>query len=340
MDKDLLLNIFKIPSLSGSEDSMRSFITKFLDERKIPYEIDRYGNIFNTSYKNKVLLNAHMDTVQDSNDAKMAKFIRIRGSILKGYGVIGADDKCGIYIILELLKNRKFNFLFTVQEEVGCIGVQGFLGENKNKLKNVACALTLDRWGDKDILCVDNDYGTEKFQNKLSKIGKDFGYLPNQGLFCDADYLSEEVSSCNLAVGYYDHHTKQEYVDLKDLEKAKKYIQALVDNIDTRYDPPNKGYTYTNFPYHEYMDDYDLPRYHKSKKCFVTGKKSKNVYYLTSIGEYVSVEGARILLEEMEGVGLLFDIYNNGDFEKTEDIYFEDDEYLEDDFRRVLEKEV
>ena len=50
MNKDLLLKIFKIPSMSHDEHAMSAFIKGKLSEYGVPYTQDSIGNIFNTTY--------------------------------------------------------------------------------------------------------------------------------------------------------------------------------------------------------------------------------------------------------------------------------------------------
>mgnify|MGYP006283542211 FL=1 len=209
MDYEILLNLFKIPAMTGDEESVRNYIISILEIYDIEYETDVVGNVYNISNKEVPLLCAHMDTVQDYKDYVMKDYIRIyKDNILKGAGTIGADDKCGIYTILDLLMNgEKINFLFTVQEEMGGMGSDYFM--SKNDISDLPYGLVIDRYGSSDILCVQNDYGTKEFEYALEKVGEDFGFYPARGVWCDADHLNEQISCANLSCGYYGHHTKK-----------------------------------------------------------------------------------------------------------------------------------
>ncbi len=213
--KKLLLELFKIPAPTGKEIGVQVFIMNFLDRHNIPYHVDKMGNIFNILQDERPLLSAHMDTVQHMKDCRNIKLITLKGNILKGKGVIGGDDKCGIFIILQLLLTREeldFNFLFTVEEECGGHGAREFV--ERQDLSHISYGLILDRRGNGDILCILNNYGTMKFEDALWLIGDEFGYEPEMGIFSDANYLREWFSCANLSVGYYNAHTKYEYVDI------------------------------------------------------------------------------------------------------------------------------
>lgn len=239
IDKKMLLEIFRIPSLSGEESRMATYIKQKLDSLGIEYEEDSKGNVFNFSGK-KPFLNAHMDTVQDLDDFYLAGLISIKEDcILDGLGVIGGDDKCGIYIILRMLeKGHDINFAFTVSEEIGTIG-SGFLASTKEKeLKLCLYGLTLDRKGNSDIICYDNSYGTIEFENALKAVGNEFGYTPASGILSDADEFNKFMSCANLSVGYYRQHTKKEFVILRDLMNAELYVDKILEKVQMKFAIP------------------------------------------------------------------------------------------------------
>lgn len=335
MNKKLLLDIFHISAQAGDEKNMQEFIIKFLELEKIPYSMDDMGNIYNITCLNRPLLNAHMDSVQDFIDGYLQNFTKIYGNqFLKGYGNIGADDKCGIYIILELLKTNSFNFLFTVQEESGLVGSSYFI--RQNDISYIPYGLTFDRMGASDILCVNNDYGTPEFEKALEEIGKKFGYIPSTGLISDADNISDQISTCNLSVGYYNHHSKNEFVDIVELENALKFSQTILDNIDEKFEAPIKIMTrYTGYEgYYEsdYYENYTKEEMAKSIHsgtldetmiCGITKKASDNLTYIKSLNCYVSPEGARTLYEDLERSGIIYEMYEQEYVHELEDGYEE-----------------
>lgn len=304
MDKKLLLDIFRIPSMSGYEDGMAYFIKEFLKEHNVPYETDKIGNVFYTRFINKPLLCAHMDTVQDTDDVKLTKFIKIRNDrILSGYGVIGGDDKCGIYIILELLKTIEFNFLFTVEEETGGVGARVFT--NENDISHIPYGLILDRRGNDDIICEFNDYGTSEFETVLEEFGKPYGYTRNAGTFSDADFISNQISCANLSVGYYNWHQKDEFVDLKDLKRAFELTYRIIVNLDTSFDKPKKSLSkyssYGNYDDEMFgMDELFLDD--KLEICDFCGKQTANWKNLHSVNRIICTDCLRKLEAEIYGI--------------------------------------
>lgn len=284
LDKKLLQDIFNIPSRSHQEGLMKIFIERFLMKQNIKYTEDSKGNIYNIN-NDTPLLSAHMDTVQDENDAKLAIYAKIRGNIISGYGVIGGDDKCGIFVILSLLRERKdYNFIFSVEEEAGGTGIKFFIEENN--LEHIPYGIVLDRRGANDIICEKNDYGTRAFENVLIKLGQVFGYKPALGTFSDADYLNEQISVANLSVGYHNAHMKSEFVKINELENAIKYTWYLTKHITEKYAKPIKTFTRYYNSDTEYGDDY-YDDYEKTFACMICNDFSFQNHLLSSIDKYI-----------------------------------------------------
>lgn len=313
MNTKLLLDLFHIPSQSYHENRIQEFIANWLDERGIEYNVDEVGNIYNISQKNRPLLSAHMDTVQDNFDVMMAKFIEIKAGIVKGYGVIGGDDKCGIYAILDLLDggHRDFNFVFSVQEEVGGIGIEYFVEEND--LSHISWGLVLDRRGSSDILCNEShEYGTKDFAQALLSVGKNFGFSYGQGTFSDADYLSDQISCANISVGYYNAHQKNEYVVLSELQNTINYVHSLVKHLDTKFKPPHKVFSFSGWNKrgkgdYVYEDEFDIYNgYQEIEVCDICGATTDDVKALKSIGFKLCNECRVDLLQELEEEAYLY----------------------------------
>lgn len=321
MDKKLLLNIFKIAAPSNSEYKMAEFIENFLKENKINFTTDSEGNIFNVDNKNTPLLSAHMDTVQGDIDTKLTNFIKIRGNVLSGYGIIGADDKCGIYIILNLLRQRKLNFIFSVGEETGAHGIRHFI--SKTDLRNIPYGIVLDRRGSGDIICSKNDYGIQEFETVLTEIGKVFKYSPAMGTFSDADFLNEKISCANLSVGYYNAHSKDEFVLLDELNNAECFVFSIVKNVKEKFKKPEKYSAYGNYnsPYNSGYDNFD--DFGDLYTC-VFCKEAVDIFYLQTIEKYVCKACAETFIYDVKSSNLVNDIDSDEALRELEREYYKE----------------
>lgn len=279
--KKTLLNLLDIKTQSKTA----KFIRRFLNKNNIPFYTDVQGNIFNFDKNGVALLSAHMDTVVEYVPKKQKKsdlketVLENGNTMLNGNGIIGADDKCGIYLILRILKENEhpINFVFSKDEEIGCLGIQDVLTDKSNAEQiemNCLYCLVLDRHGNKDICCSGNNYGSIEFEDALveTSIANGFEYRPSDALYSDADFLSEYISTTNLSVGYYNEHTDKEYIILEELEIAYRYIKSILQEVVYRYEPPKfildnfqysdwRDYAYDEYPKDDYSDWGDFPAY-------------------------------------------------------------------------------
>jgi len=343
IDKKLLLAIFRIKSPSKATEPMAIFIKEFLTHYGINYNVDDIGNIYRIDNKDLPLLSAHMDTVQQESDLLLIEEVNIEEmnikfkkdgvieeeSILKEImintsepgGVIGADDKNGIYLILETLRNnldKKFNFIFSVDEEIGCIGAAHF--QKNNKIDHIPYGLVLDRRNSGDIICFNNSYGTKEFQDALALTGKNFGYSPTTGLSSDANHWSNQISCCNLSVGYYNPHQKDEFTILTEIENTYRYIHSLFDDLAGKvFLKPIKymnNYGAGSYRGGSYYNDYGYDEeywsrgsaYNKKNKPKTVPKQEAVSFfqdlddkiYIKSLGVYVDYEKFEEIRDELD----------------------------------------
>lgn len=206
-----------------------------------------------------VLVTAHMDTV---HDVTCYEFHEEDGVIKSPQG-IGGDDRCGIYMILELLRRGIKPFvLFCEDEEIGGVGSNKFCGTPYiEELKELKYFIELDRANANDAVYY--DCGNEEFKNFISET---IGYKEAYGSFSDISHLSPatDVASVNLSCGYYKAHTTDEYVVLSEMENTlnKVAILLMLDYSEIKgFDYQEEKYTkwlgrYSSYSSY-YDDDYD-----------------------------------------------------------------------------------
>lgn len=161
-----------------------------------------------------VLLVAHLDTVH-----KEAPYEFIYDPTNKSYSSpqgIGGDDRCGVYMILEVIKKFNCSVLFCEDEEIGCVGAQKFVNTELCQSLEFNYIIEFDRKGSTDAVFYDCD--NPEFEDFITK---DY-YKTAYGSFSDISYLAPALgcAAVNLSCGYYQAHTTDEYVVIATMEKS------------------------------------------------------------------------------------------------------------------------
>lgn len=245
----LLKKLYTINSHSACEQRLSKAIQKYLKKNNIKFKtLD--NQIYNI-IKDTPILVAHLDQIGEKQVTK----ITIDGDIVTGDFNIGADDKNGVWIILKLLKDKtlkdKFSFLFTTEEECLSIGAKKLVTVYPNFFDKNKYALILDRRGKGDIIGYDNYYCSEKFEDDVASIGKQFGYEPTPGAVSDCDVFNEYINCVNLSVGYYLSHTDKEFTRFSELKNALNFTKAIINNLTDYY----KVEEYHNYHYYDNVRD-------------------------------------------------------------------------------------
>lgn len=137
--------ISAIPRGSGSEQGIRAYLVSYAEEHGYEHETDTAGNLLmrvpaTPGYENEpmLLLQAHMDMVWAKAPGSTHDFtrdaidFRIEGRYLYGKDTnLGTDNGKGMAFMLAVADGTEFShpaleLLFTVQEEVGLVGIRNF----------------------------------------------------------------------------------------------------------------------------------------------------------------------------------------------------------------------
>ena len=182
------------------------------------------------------LLTAHMDTVHavTCRNYKVGKTTDGELAVYSDDG-IGGDDRCGIYMILRVLKDGfRPSILFCEDEEVGGVGSNKFCKSKWiDDLKKMRYLIELDRANANDVVFY--DCGNKDF---IKFITKTTGYKEAIGSFSDISHLSPacDVASVNISCGYYKAHTTNEFVVISEMENSIEVVEKLLKTECKQYD--------------------------------------------------------------------------------------------------------
>lgn len=185
---------------------------------------------------------------------------------------MGADDRAGLYAIVQILKtNLRPHIIITTGEERGGIGANKIAAHYPMFPDELKFMVQLDRRGSNDSVyydCGNDDF--EKFINN-------FGFETAWGTFTDISILAPRwgVAAVNLSIGYEDEHNPIErlYVGAmySTIEKTIKIIEYVRDNPEMKpfeyidaypslYFKNSKNGYYYNWDFDEDEDYWNIPK--------------------------------------------------------------------------------
>lgn len=244
MIKEELLEVLSIQSYHFKQDLMVEYLKGKISELDCTYEMHE-GNLYvkKGNAEKYPCLVAHMDTVHDiESDLSIVEF----DGALTGFNRhtmtqvgIGGDDKVGVFICLQALKQTEnIKVVFFRDEEVGCIGSNL---ADKAFFEDCYYVLEFDRRGKSDFVIDANGVilSTKAFQQAILPYVYKYGYSYALGGGTDVQALRQlgiKCSMANLSCGYYNPHLDNEYVVIKDVENTLNLALELLKNIKNSYD--------------------------------------------------------------------------------------------------------
>ena len=252
---DLLKTLLTVPTKTYQEDLMIEFLDNYLTEQNIPHYVDDYGNVYATKTSERFddeifpCVISHTDTVHQLGDEiiieefigkdrqqRSKTCLKAVNALGKPTG-IGGDDKCGIFGALTMLLDLPHvKAAFFVSEETGCHGSKN---SDPEFFKNVGYTIQLD--APENYMISEVCSGVRLFDRKSEFFSKVNPIISE--MMIDAEYmyhpytdvsqmvLKHGLASINISCGYYNYHTKNEYIVLDDLynsiEVAKRMIESL-----------------------------------------------------------------------------------------------------------------
>lgn len=187
-----------------------------------------------------VLLVAHMDTVHE----KLPDVILYDTGKKKVWSPngIGGDDRCGVYMVLEVIRKYNCSVLFCEDEESGMVGAKKFTKTDLAKEIMFNYIIEFDRRGKKDAVFYDCD--NEDFEKFITK---EF-YKTAYGSYSDISVLAPYIgcAAVNLSCGYYNAHSTNEYVIIPEMESS---IEAACKILERTTDEDKFEYIEAQYSY-------------------------------------------------------------------------------------------
>lgn len=256
-----------------TQSEVKAYMKRYLSSKK--YDVVDEDGFLYAKGTIPVLLVAHMDTVHKE---RCKKIIDSNGKKSSPQG-IGGDDRCGVFIIMNLVKELNCSVLLCEDEESGGIGARKFTkatyqytDENGNTIEakyidhlDVNYMVEFDRRGSNDAVFYSCD--NKEFINFVEDVT---GFKSANGSFSDISVLmpAAKIAAVNLSSGYYNAHTVLEYVKYDEMmdtiEAAKVLINEKCEKpfeyVAKKYTPPSYQSYYPNRyglgPYGGYDDPY------------------------------------------------------------------------------------
>ncbi len=257
-DINLLKEVLSVPTKTYQEHRMVEFLVNWLTENNIEHFVDDKLNIYATKQETTDLpedfylpcVISHTDTVHhiDTINIKEMMLENAQGEskpALKAFDDnerptgIGGDDKCGVFACLSLLKELpNIKAAFFASEETGCHGSKV---ADPKFFENVGYGIQFD--APENWMITEKCFGqmlfdrdTEFFE-KIDKvltegmIKKEMQYMVHPYTDVYALRTKFDFACINFSIGYYDYHTRDEYVVIEDvfngIEIGRKMISEL-----------------------------------------------------------------------------------------------------------------
>ena len=245
---ELLTQLLALPSPSHREQAVVDFIVRHVENMEPSSGVrcwaDAHNNIYILKGDAQFLpcAAAHIDTVHRRAPARIVQY----GGLLLGFDEsghrcgIGADDKAGVFICLELLKRfDNIAVALFAAEEVGCVGARN---ADPQFFERVGCVIEFDCPG-RGLVSYTSG-GVRLFQNDGDFITTSLPVMCRHGVlnwqhhpFSDVKMVGKRfgLSCLNLSAGYYNWHQRDEFVKLADVEHALAFGTELIHALGERH---------------------------------------------------------------------------------------------------------
>lgn len=223
-----------------------------------------------------VLLIAHMDTVRGEIPHTIIKEPTLDGvRIVAENSIVGGDDRCGCWMIMNIVKKAKCHVLFLEDEEIGCVGAKKFSFNMEHMQyiqEHISFMIELDRRGSND--CVFYSCDNKDF---IKYIEDKTGTKEAIGTMSDISVLMPlaKTAGCNLSCGYYKEHTHDEYVMVNQMNNM---MERIIKFLTTEDEFPAFEYVQKTYAFKQMsLSDYDYGYYYRKKPMTFADRALKSM---------------------------------------------------------------
>lgn len=224
-----------------SQAQLKEYVTKRL--KKTYDEVISEDGFVYAQGTFPVLLVAHLDTVHEKlPDTILYDLQKNTASSPNG---IGGDDRCGVYMILQIINDYNCSVVFCEEEEKGLIGARKFTQAEFAKDLDFNYIIEFDRKGKKDAVFYNCD--NEDFEDFITEKY----YKTAYGSFSDISVIAPFIgrAAVNLSCGYYSPHSTSEYVAFDDMEMS---IDAACEILERTTEDDVFDYVEAKYSYNKY----------------------------------------------------------------------------------------
>ena len=237
----LLKALYSINSKSGNEKEIKDFVLSYVHSlnAKIKFTEDKKGNLFfiKGEADSFPCVVAHLDEVYLPSVRNIIDTPTIICAVNeKGERVgIGADDKNGIWIALNLLKeieNIKIAFFVEEEKDGDLAGCRGSNACDLSWFEDVKYVIECDRKGNSDFIIQAKEIPLCDYDFIPLEILKKYSYWPTKGGNTDVGALKRRGLSkpcCNISCGYYNAHKSDEYTNVDDLNNCLDFVREIIN---------------------------------------------------------------------------------------------------------------
>jgi len=176
-------------------------------------------------------------------------FMKGKWAYKRDKDVLGADDTTGVWLMLNLIHEKKPGlYLFHREEEIGGHGSKFIAKSGVPSLKGKKRVISFDRKGYGDIIThqMGKRTASDKFAKDFSqKLGGDFS-PSSGGSFTDSASYAKKVPECtNVSIGYKHAHTPDERQNLKFARHLYMKLRDVdFEKLPAERDPKKREYAH------------------------------------------------------------------------------------------------